>query len=112
MGEISIPRLITVAVLALIALAVWLFRQPGDPGRDPDSGSSAETVSTDRKPRTRYAELIAARREVERRMDDLTQSRSYRGGVSGFRDETMQQLRAIHAEIEAQLEALKTGPQA
>ena len=102
MGEISIPRLAVVAVLALIALAVWLFRKTGDP--DP----TQEKAPAPHQPHTRYGELVAARREVERRMDDLRFSRSYRGDVSGFRDETMQQLRTIHAEIEAQLEALKT----
>ena|SRR6185312_12217353 len=101
MGEISISRLAVVAVLALIALAVWLVRNTGDP--DPAHEKTAAT----HQPRTRYGELVAARREVERRMDDLRFSRGYRGGVSGFRDETMQQLTAIHAEIEAQLEALK-----
>jgi hypothetical protein len=103
MGEISIPRLAVVAALALIVLGIWLFRETGDP--DP---VHEETARAPHKPRTRYAELCAARREVERRMDDLRFSPGYRGGVSGFRDETMQQLTAIHAEIEAQLEALKT----
>ena len=107
MGEISISRLFVVAIAALIALAVWLFRETGDPDPAHEHDPAHENVpQAARKPRTRYAELIAARREVERRMDDLRFSRGYRGGVSGLRDETMQQLRAIHAEIEAQLKDL------
>ena len=105
MGAISITRLVTVAIVALAGLAVWLFTKTGDP----DPAHQTHDATRARKPRSRYAELVAARREVERRMDDLRFSRGYRGGVSGLRDETMEHLRAIHAEIEAQLEALKTN---
>jgi hypothetical protein len=109
MGEISVLRLVVVGFAALAVVAVWFFRETGDP----DPAHKPSGVLPDRKSRSRYAELVAARREVERRMDDLRLSRSYyRGGVSGFRDETMQQLRAIHAEIEAQLKELKANPQA
>ncbi|HXS05661.1 MAG TPA: hypothetical protein VN723_02640 [Rhizomicrobium sp.] len=108
MGEISILRLIVVAFAGLAAGTVWFFRTTGDP----DSAHKKPDLWSERKPRSRYAELVAARREVERRMDDLRFSRGYRGDVSGLRDETMEQLRAIHAEIEAQLEALRSAPQA
>ena len=96
MGEISITRLIAVAAMALAALAVWLFRKTGDPDPARDAGARAP-----HKPRTRYAEICAARREVERRMEDLRLS--HRG--SEFRSETLEHLRAIHAEIEVQLDA-------
>lgn len=105
MGAISITRLVVVGFAVLAALTVWVFRKTGDP----DPAHKKPDLWRERKPPTRYAELVAARREVERRMDDLQFSRGYRGGVSGLRDETMAQLRAIHAEIEAQLEALKTN---
>ena len=102
MGEIPITRLVMVAAAVLVALAVWVFLKSGDP--DP-----AHAAKKTRKPQTRYAELVAARREVERRMEDLRLGRSgYRSDVCVIRDETFEQLRAIHAEIEAQLKALKT----
>ena len=96
MGEISITRLMVVAMVGLAALAVWVFRKTGDP--DP-----AHEEAAPRKPRSRYAELCAARREVERRMEDL---RVMGHRTSEFRTETLEHLRAIHAEIEAQLAAL------
>ena len=98
MGEISTVRVIAVAAVALIALAVWLFRETGDP--DP-----AHTEAPPHKPRTRYAELVAARREMERQMDDLR----YGHGryCDEYRAENLTHLRALHAEIEVQLDALR-----
>lgn len=91
-----------VAIAAAAALAAWLFIKTSDP----DPAHKPSDRWSERKPRTRYAELVAARREVERRMEDL------RGGGlyyrhSEFKDETFQQLCALHAEIEAQLKDLK-----
>jgi hypothetical protein len=101
---ISITRLIYVAMAALVAMAVWVLTKTGKPA----GAEGVESGAAACKPHTRYAELVAARRDVERRIERLQLYSDARGG-SEFSHETLESLRAIRAGIEAELAELQGG---
>jgi cell division protein FtsB len=101
---ISITRVIYVALAALIAVAIWVLMKSSTPVQEVEADPSAVR----RKPRTRYAELVAARRDVERQIEQLERRGGYTRS-SEFSNETLVNLRAIRDQIETELSELKAS---
>ena len=101
---LSITRVIYVALAALVAVAVWVLMKSGTPVQEVEANTSAVR----RKPRTRYAELVAARRNVERQIEQLERRGGYTRS-SEFSNETLANLRAIRDQIETELSELKAS---
>jgi len=94
--EISIDRTIYVGLAALVALAVWFFLKTGY--SPPQADEPKRKGPAD--PRT--AELLRARKTVLRQIEQ--QQQALRRGKSDFADEGLDRLKAIVAEIDAELE--------
>lgn len=97
----SVTRSIAVALILLVAGAVWFFQKTGNP---------VPGEKRAQHPRSRAGALLAARKDVLRQIEN-----AQRGGVrptdSSLKRQTLGDLRAILEEIETELRELETGPE-
>ena len=92
-------RLCRPAVLA--AGAVWFFRETGDP-------NAADAAKRMPRPRSRQGELLAARKDVLRQIENAQRAGVWRTD-SSLKWQSLADLRAILEEIETELREL--GPE-
>ncbi len=96
----SVTRIVYVALALLAAGAVWFFRETGDP-------NAADAAKRMPRPRSRQGELLAARKDVLRQIENAQRAGVWRTD-SSLKRQSLSDLRAILEEIEAELRELES----
>ena len=97
----SITRIVYVALALLAAGAVWFFRETGDPNAADDAAKRMP------RPRSRQGELLAARKDVLRQIENAQKTGVW-SRDSSLKRQSLSDLRAVLEEIETELRELES----